>query len=38
MSVNQVIYEVIEKEIFLGKYLLQNYSEKLKFFEKKYKI
>ncbi|MCH8319264.1 MAG: hypothetical protein IIA88_12365 [Bacteroidetes bacterium] len=35
---NQVINEVIEKEISLGKYLSQNYSQKLKYFEKKYKI
>ncbi|MBW8049164.1 MAG: hypothetical protein FVQ77_02260 [Cytophagales bacterium] len=38
MSVSQEISEAIEKEIFLGKYLIQRYLEKLKQFEKKYKI
>lgn len=38
MKVNQVINEAIEREIFLGKYLVLNYSDKLKQFEKKYKL
>lgn len=38
MTTNQIIHQAIEKEISLGKYLLSDYSEKIKLFEKKYKI
>ena len=38
MTTNQIIHQAIEKEISLGKYLLSGYSEKIKLFEKKYKI
>jgi hypothetical protein len=38
MTTKQIIHQVIEKEISIGKYLLSGYSEKIKLFEKKYKI
>lgn len=38
MKMNPIIHSAIEREITVGKYLLSNYSEKLKKFEKKYKM
>ena len=38
MTNTQIIHQAIEREIFLGKFILSTYSEKIKQLEKKYKI
>ena len=38
MPKSQIIHQAIEREISLAKFLLSNYTERIKQFEKKYKI
>ena len=38
MTQSQIIHQAIDREISLGKFLLSSYAERIKDFEKKYKV